>query len=93
VQKAYRLHPTFGEGLMRSWGFQIPPRVRHGNKELLFARVTAAAHGCTQEPGEQWRAAGADWYRETRFTWKRPIVKWYVLYETGKVVSHKIRGW
>jgi hypothetical protein len=61
-----------------------------GNMVYLFrTREWLRKHGCAQEPGEQWRAASADWYRERGYV-ERPIARWYVLYQNGKVVSHDI---
>lgn len=64
VQKAYRLHPPFGEGLMPKLGLKYRCEFHMGNMVYLFrTREWLRRHGCTQEPGEQWRAADADWYR------------------------------
>lgn len=90
VEKAYRLHPTFGDGLMAKLGLKFRREFDMGNSTYLFrTREWLRAHGCTQEPGEQWRAANAEWYRERGY-FERPMVEWYVLYQNGKVVAHKL---
>lgn len=90
VQKAYRLHPTFGEGLMPKVGLKYRCEFHMGNMVHLFrAREWLRQHGCTQEPGEQWRAADTDWYRQRGYI-ERPIAQWYVLYQGDKVVDHKL---
>ena len=54
VQKAYRLHPTFGDGLMAKLGLKYRCEFHMGNMVYLFrTRNWLRQHGCTQEPGEQ----------------------------------------
>ena len=90
VQKAYRLHPTFGEGLMPRLGLKYRCEFHMGNMVYLFrTRDWLRQHGCTQELGEQWRAADAQWYAERGYV-ERPLAHWYVLYQGDKVVAHKI---
>jgi hypothetical protein len=90
VQKAYQLHPTFGDGLMPRLGLKYRCEFHMGNMVYLFrTRDWLRQHGCTQEPGEQWRAADADWYIQRGYV-ERPLAEWYVLYEGEKVVAHKI---
>ncbi len=90
VQKAYRLHPTFGEGLMPRLGLKYHREFDMGNSNYLFrTRDWLRRHGCTQEPGEQWRAADAGWYSSRGYV-ERPLAQWYVLYEGDKVVAHKL---
>jgi hypothetical protein len=90
VQKAYRLHPTFGDGLMQRLGLKFRREFDMGNSNYLFrTRNWLRQHGCTQEPGEQWRAADAEWYSSRGYV-ERPLAQWYVLYEGDKVVAHKI---
>ena len=90
VQRAYRLHPTFGEGLMPGLGLEYRCEFHMGNKVYLFrTRDWLRQHGCTQEPGEQWRAANADWYRAHDYI-ERPIIQWYVLFDGPMAVAHKV---
>ena len=87
VQKAYRLHPTFGEGLMPRLGLKYRCKFHMGNMVYLFrTHEWLRRHGCTQEPGEQWRAADAEWYRQRRYI-ERPIAQWYVLFDGPKAVA------
>ena len=61
-----------------------------GNMVYLFrTREWLRQHGCTQEPGEQWRAADEDWYRSRGYI-ERPIAQWYVLFEGDKAIAHKV---
>ncbi len=90
VEKAYRLHPTFGEGLMPRLGLKYRCEFHMGNMVYLFrTREWLRRHGCTQEPGEQWRAAEAEWYR-TRDYIERPIAQWHVLFDGPKVVDCRV---
>lgn len=90
VEKAYRLHPTFGDGLMLKFGLTFRQEFNMRTMSYLFrTRDWLRQHGCTQEPGEQWRAADAEWYAARSYV-ERPLAQWYVLYEGQKVVAHKI---
>jgi hypothetical protein len=90
VEKAYRLHPTFGEGLMPQLGLKYRCEFHMGNMVFLFrTRDWLRKHGCTQEPGEQWRAADAVWYAERGYI-ERPIARWYVLYEGDRVKAYEL---
>lgn len=90
VQKVYRLHPTFGKGLMVKLGLKYGCEFHMGNMVYLFrTREWLRQHGGVQEPGEQWRANSEDWYRERNYI-EYPIIEWYVLYKGDKVVAHKV---
>jgi hypothetical protein len=91
VEKAYRLHPPFGEGLMPRLGLKFRREFDMGNSNYLFrTRDWLRKHGCVQEPGEQWRAADAEWYRSRGYI-ERPIAQWYVLFENNRATAHKLR--
>ncbi|NLF73974.1 MAG: hypothetical protein GX575_33625 [Candidatus Anammoximicrobium sp.] len=90
VQKAYRLHPTFGEGLMPRLGLRYRCEFHMGNMVYLFrTRDWLRRHGCVPEPGEQWRAADAEWYRSRGYV-ERPIAKWYALFEGNRVTAYNL---
>ena len=90
VQKAYRLHRPFGEGLMPGLGLQFRREFDMGNSNFLFrTREWLRRHGCIQKPGEYWQAAVADWYRARGYV-ERPIVEWYVLFEGNRAVANKV---
>ena len=90
VQKAYRLHRPFKEGTMSSLGLKFRREFDMGNRNYLFrTRDWLQKHGCTPQPGEHWLAADAEWYRSRGYI-ERPIAKWYVLFERGEAVAHKV---
>ena len=90
VQKAYRLHPTFGDGLVAKLGLKFRREFDMGNSTYLFrSRDWLKQHGCSQQSGEQWRSNSAGWYRERDYN-EIPIVEWYVLYKADKVVAHRV---
>jgi hypothetical protein len=90
VEKAYRLHPPFGEGLMPKLGLKYRCEFHMGNMVYLFrTREWLRKHGCVQEPGEQWRAAAAEWYRSRRYI-ERPIARWHVLFENNRVTDYDV---
>jgi hypothetical protein len=90
VRKAYRLHPPFGQGLMPKLGLKYRREFDMGNSTFLFRdRSWLRAHGCTQEPGETWRAADAEWYRDRGYI-ERPIVVWYAVFDGEAPVDHRV---
>jgi hypothetical protein len=90
VRKAYRLHPPFGQGLMPKLGLKYRREFDMGNSTFLFRdRAWLRRHGCTQEPGETWRAAGADWYEHRGYI-DRPVVVWYAVFDGDKPVDYRV---
>jgi Eco57I restriction-modification methylase len=90
VRTAYRLHKPFSEGLMRELGLKYRTEFHMGNMAFLFrSRDWLRRHGCSQEPGEQWRAAQSEWYY-SRGYFQRPIAEWYVFYEGDRVKAHRL---
>ena len=90
IQKAYQLHPAFGDGVMSRLGLKYRQEFNMRTRSYLFrTREWLRQHGCSPERGEQWRAASADWYL-TRDYVERPIAQWYVLFEGDKVIAHSV---
>jgi len=90
VRKVYRLHPPFGQGLMPKLGLKYRREFDMGNSTFLFrTRAWLGAHGCTQEPGETWRAADAEWYRSRGYV-ERPVAIWYAVFERENAVDHRV---
>ena len=90
VRKAYRLHPPFGQGLMQKLGLKYRTEFHMGNMAFLFRdRAWLRRHGCTQEPGEKWRAADAAWYRSRDYV-ERPIAVWYAVFDGDTPVDYRV---
>ena len=90
VRKAYRLHPPFGQGLMPKLGLKYRTEFHMGNMAFLFRdRAWLRRHGCTQEPGETWRAADAAWYRSRDYV-ERPIAVWYAVFDGDNPVDYRV---
>ena len=90
VRKAYRLHPPFGQGLMPKLGLKYRREFDMGNSTFLFRdRAWLRRHGCTQEPGETWRAADAAWYRSRDYV-ERPIAVWYAVFDGDNPVDYRV---
>jgi len=90
VRKAYRLHPPFGQGLMQKLGLKYRTEFHMGNMAFLFRdREWLRRHGCTQEPGEKWRAADAAWYRSRHYV-ERPIALWYAVFDGDNPVDYRV---
>ena len=90
VRKAYRLHPPFRQGLMPKLGLKYRREFDMGNSTFLFRdRAWLRRHGCTQEPGETWRAADAAWYRDRGYV-ERPIVVWYAVFDGESPVDYRV---
>jgi hypothetical protein len=90
VRKAYRLHPPFGQGLMPKLGLKYRTEFHMGSKAFLFrTRQWLRANGCTQEPGETWRAADANWYRSRGYV-ERPIAAWYAVFDGETPVDYRV---
>ena len=90
VRKAYRLHPPFGQGLMPKLGLKYRTEFHMGNTAFLFrARAWLRAHGCTQEPGETWRAADAGWYKDRGYI-ERPVAVWYAVFDGEAPVDYRV---
>ena len=90
VRKAYGLHPPFGQGLMPKLGLKYRTEFHMGNMAFLFrTRAWLRAHGCTQEPGETWRAAGAGWYKHRGYI-ERPIAVWYAVFDAEAPVDYRV---
>ena len=90
VRKAYRLHPPFGQGLMPKLGLKYRTEFHMTDMAFLFRdRAWLRRHGCTQEVGETWRAAGADWYRSRGYL-ERPIAVWYAVFEGETPVDYLV---
>jgi hypothetical protein len=90
VRKAYRLHPPFGRGLMPKLGLKYRTEFHMGNMAFLFrTHAWLRAHGCTQEPGQTWRAADADWYRSRGYI-ERPIAVWFAVFDDERPVDYRV---
>ena len=61
-----------------------------GNSTFLFRdRAWLRRHGCTQEPGETWRAADPAWYRRRGYV-ERPIAVWYAVFDGDTLVDYRV---
>ncbi len=90
VRKAYSLHPPFGQGLMPKLGLKYRTEFHMGNMAFLFRdRAWLRRHGCTQEPGEKWRAADAAWYRSRDYV-ERPIAVWYAVFDGDTPLDYRV---
>lgn len=90
VQKAYRIHPRFGDGLMNRLRLKFRREFDSGNRNYLFhTRDWLERHGCVPEYGQRWKAETAEWYRGRNYV-ERPVIEWYVLYQEDKVVAHRL---
>lgn len=90
VRKAYRLHRPFGQGLMPRLGLKYRREFDMKGKSFLFrSRDWLLTHGCVQQPGETWRAAGADWYKQRNYI-ERPVVVWYAVFEGEMPIDHHV---
>jgi hypothetical protein len=90
VRKAYRLHPPFGRGLMPKLGLKYRTEFHMGNMAFLFrTRSWLGAHGCTQEPGETWRAADEHWYRDRAYI-ERPLAVSYAVFDGENPVEFDV---
>ena len=84
------MHPPFRLGLMPKLGLKYRTEFNMSIMSFLFRdRVWLRSHGCTQEPGETWRAADAGWYR-TRGYIDRPIAAWYAVFDGENAVDHRV---
>ncbi len=90
VRKAYRLHPPFGQGLMTKLGLKYRAEFNMSIMSFLFRdRAWLRRHGCTQDPGETWRAADSEWYRVRDYL-ERPIVAWYAVFDGDTPVDYRV---
>ena len=75
---------------MAKLGLKFRREFDMGNNVYLFrTRDWLREHGCRQEPGEQWRAADAEWSCAEGLHRAR-IAQWYALFDGGRAVAHKI---
>ena len=66
---------------MPKLGLKYRTEFHMGNMAFLFRdRAWLRRHGCTQEPGEIWRAADAAWYRSRGYV-ELPIAIWYAVFD------------
>lgn len=88
IGRIYQRHPAFGDGLRRQLGLTFRRELDMDKHSYLFrTREWLRTRGCSPEPGEQWRANETTWYENKDYL-RRPIAKWYVLFENKRARRH-----
>ncbi len=75
---------------MTELGLKYRTEFNMSTMSFLFRdRAWLRSHGCTQEPGEAWRAADAEWYRSRGYV-ERPIAVWYAVFDGKDPADYRV---